>query len=57
MGEYLANNKEPSYKVVKEDAKLFHVLMVVISLSEYILHHMHVAFIHNDTARIYWYLK
>ena len=36
---------------------LFHVLVVPITLSKYVLHHVYDALGHNGTARMYWCLK
>ena len=41
------------HKVVREDDKLFHVLVVPVAFSKYVLHHMHDALGHNGTDRTF----
>ena len=45
------------HKFVREDDKMFHMLVVPENLSKSILHKAHNAIGHNGTARTYWYLK
>ena len=45
------------HKVVRGDDKLFHILMVSITHSKYVLQQVHDTFGHNGTARTYQFLK
>ena len=45
------------HKIVREDDKLFHVLVVPIAFSKYILHQVLDALGHNGNVRAYQCLK
>ena len=54
---YFVSNKELLHKVMKEDNKSFHALLVPWALIKYILHQMHDTLGHIGTFRTYWYVK
>ena len=45
------------HEVVREDDKLFHALVVSITLSKYILHQVHETLGHNITGTTYQYIR
>ena len=47
------HNKKLLHKVVREDNKYFHVLVVPQALTRYVLHQAHNEFGHNGTTRTY----
>ena len=51
--KYFVSDNGLLHKVLRENDKLFHALVVSINLSKYILHQMHDALGHNGTARTY----
>ena len=54
---YFISDNGLVYKVGREDDKLFHVLVVPLTLSKYVLHQVHDALGHNGTGRTYPCLK
>ena len=55
--KYFIKDNRLLNKVVKEDDKLFHALVVPVIFYKYILHQVDDALDHNDTARSYQCLK
>ena len=55
--KYFISDKGLLHKVVREDDKLFHMSMVPITFSKYILHQAPDTLCNNGTARTYQYLK
>ena len=49
----VVNINQLLHKVVREDDKLFHALVVPVTFSKYVLHQMLDALGHNDIARAY----
>ena len=55
--KYFISNNWLLHKVVREDNKLFHTLVVSINFSKYIIHYTQDALGHKGTARTYQCLK
>ena len=55
--KYFISDNGLLHKVVREDDKPFHALMVLKPLSKYILHQKHYALGHNGIARTYQCLR
>ena len=55
--KYFISNNGLWHKVVREDDKLFHALIVPIVFSKYVLYQAHDALGHNGTAWTYQCLK
>ena len=57
LKKYFVNDKKVLNKVVSEDDKSFHVVLVPQFLMEYVLQQVHDVLGHNGTTRAYKYLK
>ena len=57
LDKYFISDNGLLHKVVREADKLFHALVVPVTFSKYILHQVHNASCHSDTARTYQCLK
>ena len=57
LDRYFINDEKLLHKVVREDDKIFYILVVPQTLSKYLLHQVYDALRHNGSSRIYWYLK
>ena len=55
--KYFMSNNKLFHKVVREDDKLFHALVVPLAVSKDVWHQVHGVLGHNSIARTYQYLK